>query len=88
MKYYFTFLCDDGPNDGKFHIEEGTYEEAREKMIEKFGTNWGFQYDEDEWIIKKSRNPKMFISSCIIQGLNPDEYDELTQAELFGLKEI
>ena len=27
----------------------GSYTTAREKMIEKYGTNWGFQYSEKEW---------------------------------------
>jgi hypothetical protein len=28
---------------------KGTYAEAREKMVEKYGIKWAFQYSWDEW---------------------------------------
>lgn len=43
-RYYFTFLMSDEQHSRCYHVEEGSYEEAREKMMAKFGTHWGFQY--------------------------------------------
>ena len=34
---------------GKYVKVYGTWGEAREKMVSKFGTEWGFQYSEEEW---------------------------------------
>ena len=87
-KWYFTFLIDDETKADKYHVEEGTMDEARGKMLEKFGTDWGFQYNEEEWIVKKKDNPDMFNWECNVHGINPEKYEELTQAELFGLIEI
>lgn len=54
-KYYFTFLMSDSPRRMCYHVEEGTYEEARKKMVAKYGTNWAFQYSEEEWKISPKR---------------------------------
>lgn len=67
-----------------YHVEEGNYEVAREKMMAKFGTNWGFQYSEDEWKVSKQKYDMM---TDIIQNLPPYQ-DGMTQAELFNLTEI
>ena len=50
-KYYFTFLMSDSPRRMCYHVEEGSYEEARNKMVAKYGTDWAFQYSEEEWKI-------------------------------------
>lgn len=45
QNYYFTF----GTNTGKgnnFVKIHGTYGDARQKMVDRFGLNWAFQYDE------------------------------------------
>ena len=34
---------------GHYVTFTGSYNEAREKMCERFGTHWGFQYSEQEW---------------------------------------
>ena len=50
-RYYFTFGCgSDDANRNCYHIETAeSYEKAREKMVEKFGVDWAFQYTEDDW---------------------------------------
>lgn len=83
-KYYFTFLMSDTPRCRCYHVEEGSYEEAREKMIQLYGTNWAFQYSEEEWKISK----KQYERICDI-NLLPVHYQEgMTIADLYYLKEI
>lgn len=49
-RYYFTFMVSDTNYRNCYHVEEAeTYGEARDKMIERFGTSWAFQYDESQW---------------------------------------
>jgi len=52
--WYFTFMQkqDTRNNFVKIH---GTFGGAREKMIEKFGIKWAFQYSEKEWICKSGK---------------------------------
>ena len=67
-----------------YHIEEGSYEEAREKMIAKYGTDWAFQYSEKEWKISRKRYER--ISDI---NMMSEPYQEgMTQADLYNLKEI
>ena len=45
--YVFTF------GSGQKHAHRyvkirGTYEEARQKMVDRYGLSWGFQYSEQE----------------------------------------
>lgn len=47
--WIFTFLNDGSEKAGKCVKIKGTYSEAREKMVEKYGTHFAFQYDEDNW---------------------------------------
>ena len=35
--------------EGKCVRVSGTKEEARHKMVDKYGLHWGFQYSADEW---------------------------------------
>jgi len=46
--YYFTFGVGQ-QFAGKYVKFFGTYFEAREKMFERFGADWAFQYDEKRW---------------------------------------
>jgi len=48
MEWIFTF----GANhelEGKCVRVTGTKEEARQKMIDKYGLHWAFQYSAEEW---------------------------------------
>lgn len=47
-KWIFTFGIGQ-PHEGHYVIFTGPYTIAREKMIEKYGNKWGFQYSEQEW---------------------------------------
>ncbi len=46
--WYFTFGYGQ-KNAGHYVKFYGTYAEARDKMIEKYGLAWAFQYSEEEW---------------------------------------
>ena len=47
-EYVFTFGCGH-PNEGYCVRIKGNYGEAREKMIQKYGLKWAFQYDARQW---------------------------------------
>lgn len=36
----------------------GTFETARQKMIEKYGVDWAFQYSEKRWLQWLERKPE------------------------------
>lgn len=50
-------------HEGKFVKIYGTFDEARKLMIEKFGTEWAFQYSEDDWnaFVKEAETMAMKI---------------------------
>lgn len=84
-RYYFTFMMSAAQRHNCYHVEEAeSYEDARDKMVEKFGTGWAFQYDESEWKISKEYYVKMYS----LDPMLPDWFDGMTQACLFNLKEI
>lgn len=83
-KYYFTFLMSDSQRRMCYHVEEGTYVEARKKMVDKYGTNWAFQYSEEEWKISRKRYER--ISD--INMMSTPYQEGMTQADLYNLKEI
>lgn len=85
-KYYFTFGCGiDTPHRNCYHVEVAEdYGKARERMVEKFGTDWAFQYSEEEWLIKYEDYLKFLgTERCHIPW-----HEGFTQAEIFNLKEI
>ena len=42
--WFFTTAANHPGGAGYWHVEAGSAEEARAKMIEYFGTEWAFQY--------------------------------------------
>ena len=84
-RYYFTFPFRNVQHHNCYHVEEAeTYCKARNKMVEKFGMGWAFQYNEIEWRISKGYYVKMYS----IDPMLPDWFEGMTQADLFNLKEI
>lgn len=46
--WVFTFGC--GHTYAGYYVKiKGTYAEAREKMVEKYGIKWAFQYPWEVW---------------------------------------
>lgn len=84
-RYYFTFMMSDAQRHNCYHVEEAeSYGEARDKMVEKFGTGWAFQYDESQWEISQGQYERIYGNSPMIS----DWFEGMTQADLFNLKEI
>ena len=48
QKWVFTFGSGQ-EHAGHYVTFTGLYNEARQKMYERYGANWGFQYSEQEW---------------------------------------
>ena len=84
-RFYFTFPFRDVQHYNCYHVEEAeTYEEARDKMVERFGEDWAFQYDEDQWKVSKEQYEKFYKHDPTM----PNCFEGITQADLFNLKEI
>ena len=84
-RFYFTFMMSDTKYHNCYHVEEAkSYEEARDKMVERFGTGWAFQYNESQWKIPKEQYEKRYSHDPMF----PDWFDGMTQADLFNLKKI
>lgn len=49
MKWYFTFMQKQVDLANKFVCFEGTFYEAREKMVKQYGDQWAFQYSEKDF---------------------------------------
>ena len=85
-KYYFTFglrIVDAYSNC--YHVEVAEdYGKARERMVEKFGTGWAFQYTEEEWRINREEYQQYIqFGRCSVPW-----HEGFTLADLFNLKEI
>lgn len=89
QKFYFTFGCGaDEPHRNCYTvIEAGSYMEAREKMLARFGTNWAFQYDERSWYIDP-KTDEDFKFKARMHGIDPNRTEPVSQAELYDLREI
>lgn len=65
--YIFTFLNDGKKNSGKCVKIKGTYGEAREKMVDKYGTHFAFQYLEEEWETNWNNPDRFYRMEDIIE---------------------
>lgn len=45
--WYFTFGCNQA-HEGYYHVINGTKDEAREKMFQRFGAKWSMMYESAE----------------------------------------
>lgn len=87
--YYFTFGCgiDDPHRNCYTVIQAESYDEARDIMFDRFGDKWAFQYDEEDWFIDPNKDDD-FELKALMHGIHPDRTEPISQAELYGLKEI
>lgn len=47
---YWIFTFGSGQQHAGYYVKiMGTFGEARQKMIDRYGLKWGFQYSEEEW---------------------------------------
>ena len=56
--WIFTFGCGQ-KHSGHYVKISGSFYEARQKMFDRFGDKWCFQYSEEEWERMKN-DPKRF----------------------------
>lgn len=56
--YYFTFGAGQ-KNAGHYVKFFGTYFDARDQMIEKYGYKWAFQYSQEEWEMQEKNRDKL-----------------------------
>lgn len=49
--WYFTFgVGIDQPHRNNYYVvKDATYDQARARMVEVFGREWAFQYDDADW---------------------------------------
>ena len=66
MAYIFTFGCGQ-QHEGRYVKVYGSYVEAREKMIEKYGKEWAFQYSEEEWNDWEARRPSYIPAETMLE---------------------
>lgn len=48
--WYFTFGVGHSNAGRYFVVEDATFDEARQRMLDNFGREWAFQYNEDDWV--------------------------------------
>jgi hypothetical protein len=46
--WIFTFGCGQ-EHAGRYVKIRGTFNQARQKMMDRYGEQWGFQYSEEKW---------------------------------------
>ena len=85
-KFYFTFGFGQQYENCYVVIESETWNGAREEMVRRYGTKWSFQYTEEDWVL--SPNDPNFRTKCFLYGVNPKIDKPITQAEMYGLREI
>lgn len=85
--WYFTFPQKSNMRNRYVKLR-GTFQSTRDRMNESFGNNWAFQYSKDQWIFKKKDDPSAFNQRCWVMGINPVGLDQITQAELYNLKQV
>lgn len=55
--WIFTFGCGQKYEGGYVKVYAKTYQGARAKMIARYGSDWAFQYSEEEWDEWITRRP-------------------------------
>lgn len=57
--WIFTFGCGQG-HAGRYVRIKGSFEEARRKMVDKYGLEWAFQYSIEDWEKMKNNPDRMW----------------------------
>ncbi len=69
QKWWFTFgLCHELYPNGCYTVLEGTYEEARQQMVEHYGSVWAFQYENAEAAGVETWQLKEVIRGSVVQS--------------------
>lgn len=79
-EWVFTFGYDQ-EHAGHYVIFSGTYSEARNKMCEKYGNRWAFQYSKKEWDEMENDPYRMYDMETPLGG-NMDVCEKLKDEKL------
>lgn len=72
-KQWWTFTFGYGQKyEGMYVRIYGTFDTARRKMFERYGAEWGFQYNETEWRNWERRRPK-YIHETLLEEIEDDK---------------
>ena len=87
--YYFTFgVGIDAPHRNCYTvISAESWDDARQKMFDRFGREWAFQYDETRWYIDPKTESNWNLKARM-HGIDPNRTEPISQVELYGLTEI
>ena len=67
---YFIFTFGSGQPHAGFYVKiKGTFETARAKKIEKYGTRWGFQYTEQQWLEWLNEKPAWLPAEQLLETI-------------------
>jgi len=69
--WIFTFGSNQ-PNAGHYVKFFGTFQEARQQMVDKYGLTWAFQYSEYEWNRYKEQHPYLKLETELREEDEPD----------------
>ena len=56
--------------EGHYVKINGTFGEAREKMFDKYGEEWAFQYSEEQWNDWLNTKPKWIPEESLLEIIN------------------
>ena len=70
--YIFTFGC------GQQHANQyvriyGTFGSARQKMFDRYGSEWSFQYTQEEWDDWERRRPPYLPIETMLEEMGEDK---------------
>ena len=69
-KQWWTFTFGYGQQrEGMYVGIYGTFDSARRKMFERYGSEWAFQYSEQEWKDWKNKKPD-YIVEILLEKIN------------------
>lgn len=72
-KQWWTFTFGYGQQyEGMYVKIYGTFDSARRKMFERYGAEWGFQYNEAEWRNWERRRPN-YIHETLLEEIEDDK---------------
>ena len=70
-KQYWIFTFGSGQKHEGYYVKiNGTYGEAREKMFDRYGEEWSFQYSEEQWDNWLKTKPEWIPEESLLEIIN------------------
>lgn len=68
---YYIFTFGVGQKHGGYYVKiKGTYGGARQKMFDKYGKEWAFQYSEEQWQDWLNRKPEYVEAEELLEVID------------------